>query len=165
MTTCPKCRYTRQPSDTAPEFECPACGVIYTKAKPRLRRQSYSPIVTMKTVAISVFFMLGVAGLIYARHTVSTLRLPEPARMATATSPGSVSVENSPFDGSVRQVEKHLKSFLKDPDSFQAIQWFPVQKDLDGYTVRVRYKAKNSFGGYVVEDKVFLLDRRGNVIP
>lgn len=74
-------------------------------------------------------------------------------------------VANSSYDGSVRQVESHLKRTLKDPESFQAIQWFPVQKDLDGYTVRVRYRAKNSFGGYVVEDKVFLLDRRGNVIP
>lgn len=32
MTTCPKCRYTRQPSDTAPDYECPKCGVVYAKA-------------------------------------------------------------------------------------------------------------------------------------
>ncbi len=32
MKTCPKCRYTRTPSDTAPEYECPKCGVIYAKA-------------------------------------------------------------------------------------------------------------------------------------
>lgn len=31
MTTCPKCGYERQPSDTAPDYECPKCGVIYQK--------------------------------------------------------------------------------------------------------------------------------------
>lgn len=33
--TCPKCAYTRKPQDQAPEYECPNCGVIYAKAKPR----------------------------------------------------------------------------------------------------------------------------------
>lgn len=33
--TCPKCAYTRQLQDQAPEYECPKCGVIYAKAKPR----------------------------------------------------------------------------------------------------------------------------------
>ncbi len=30
--TCPKCRTTRKPSDTAPEWQCPNCGVAYAKA-------------------------------------------------------------------------------------------------------------------------------------
>jgi predicted nucleic-acid-binding Zn-ribbon protein len=29
--TCPKCGYTRQPTDHAPDYECPKCGVIYAK--------------------------------------------------------------------------------------------------------------------------------------
>lgn len=29
---CVKCGYVRQPSDTAPDYECPKCGVIYDKA-------------------------------------------------------------------------------------------------------------------------------------
>jgi hypothetical protein len=32
MTTCPKCNYARQPSDTAPDWQCPNCGVAYAKA-------------------------------------------------------------------------------------------------------------------------------------
>jgi glutaredoxin-like YruB-family protein len=28
---CPKCRYERQPSDTAPDWQCPSCGVAYSK--------------------------------------------------------------------------------------------------------------------------------------
>lgn len=30
--TCPKCHYQRKPTDIAPEYECPNCGVIYAKA-------------------------------------------------------------------------------------------------------------------------------------
>lgn len=31
MNECPKCGYTRTPEDLAPNYECPACGVIYDK--------------------------------------------------------------------------------------------------------------------------------------
>jgi len=39
-TTCPKCNYQRQPIDTAPDYECPKCGVVYAKVvKPSLREE------------------------------------------------------------------------------------------------------------------------------
>lgn len=72
-------------------------------------------------------------------------------------------VYNSPWDGSVRQVERWLKNNLKDPDSFQAIEWSPVTKTSNGFMVRCKYRAKNSFGGYVVEERVFSLDGTGEV--
>lgn len=33
MTTCPKCGYQRTQHDTAPDYECPACGIVYAKYK------------------------------------------------------------------------------------------------------------------------------------
>lgn len=33
LTTCPKCNYMRKPTDTAPDYECPSCGIIYAKAQ------------------------------------------------------------------------------------------------------------------------------------
>lgn len=50
---CPKCRYERQPTDTAPDWQCPSCGIAYSKAEgastqtrtsgaPRIERQSAS---------------------------------------------------------------------------------------------------------------------------
>lgn len=30
---CPKCHYQRQPSDHAPDWQCPSCGVAYVKAR------------------------------------------------------------------------------------------------------------------------------------
>lgn len=31
--TCPKCSYVRTPADSAPEWQCPACGIAYEKFK------------------------------------------------------------------------------------------------------------------------------------
>jgi uncharacterized protein YbjQ (UPF0145 family) len=38
MKICPKCQYARQASDSAPEYECPQCGVIYAKFDPNYVR-------------------------------------------------------------------------------------------------------------------------------
>jgi hypothetical protein len=76
-------------------------------------------------------------------------------------------VYNSPYDASVSQVEIYLKEqYLKDPDSYESISWGTVvlYDDVnDNYMVRHKFRAKNSFGGYDVEDKVFYLDKNGNV--
>ena len=76
----------------------------------------------------------------------------------------SQQVSNSAYDGSVQSVRSYLKKTLKDPDSYQSIEWSSVQKEGDGYFVRHKYRAKNSFGGYVIENKIFYLDSYGNVI-
>lgn len=31
MKKCPKCGHVRQPGELAPDYECPACGVVYAK--------------------------------------------------------------------------------------------------------------------------------------
>ncbi len=73
-------------------------------------------------------------------------------------------VENSPWNGSVRQVERYVKNHLKDPKSYESIEWSPVVQEGSQYRVRHRFRAKNSFGGYTVEDWEFCLDLNGNVI-
>lgn len=82
---------------------------------------------------------------------------------SSSSSSGAI-VENSAWDGSVRQVKAWLKNNLKDPGSTEYIEWSPVSKTDDGgFMVRVKYRSKNSFGGYVVANQVFFLDSRGNV--
>lgn len=74
-------------------------------------------------------------------------------------------VYNSAWDGSVRPVEKYLNEILKDPDSFEAIEWGPVwTKSGQEYRVRCKYRAKNSFGGYVVAHQVFIMNSQGWVV-
>ena len=31
IVTCPKCSYTRTPSDSGPDYSCPSCGIVYAK--------------------------------------------------------------------------------------------------------------------------------------
>jgi hypothetical protein len=77
-------------------------------------------------------------------------------------------VQNSALDASVHQVERHLKNTLKDPKSYDGVEWSAVQEASAGsdykYYVRHKYRAKNSYGGYVIENKVFYLDEKGNVV-
>lgn len=69
--------------------------------------------------------------------------------------------ENSAWDGSVHTVKRYLKDNLKDPDSVQYIEWSPVSmlehKGENYWAVRVKYRAKNSFGGYVVSNQMALI--------
>jgi hypothetical protein len=73
-------------------------------------------------------------------------------------------VANSGWDGAVWQVEYYLERNLKDPDSFEAIEWSHVIDNGNGYAVRCRYRAKNSFGGYNIEEQLFVMDKQGDVI-
>ena len=74
-------------------------------------------------------------------------------------------VSNSSWDGSVKQVKDYILRSAKDPSSVEFIEWSPVQRGTDGtFFVRVKYRAKNSFGGYVVENFIFRLTAEGKVI-
>src|SRR5258708_2380321 len=89
------------------------------------------------------------------------------------TTPGANEiVHNNELDASVYQVENYLKnSYLSDPDSYQEISWSAVFKlneskevGVPKYQVRHKYRAKNSTGAYIAEEKVFRLDYLGNVV-
>lgn len=36
--SCPKCGYVRTPADSAPDWQCPSCGIAYSKFRPPLER-------------------------------------------------------------------------------------------------------------------------------
>jgi len=67
-------------------------------------------------------------------------------------------VENSGWDASVYQVKTYLKENLKDPKSIEYIEWSNVVRSDDYYMVRCKYRARNSFGGYVIENKIFFIN-------
>ena len=85
--------------------------------------------------------------------------------LVLVSSAQAMEVKNSPWDSSVYQVKQWYKKNLKDPDSVQYIEWSPVIKMPNGsYAVRVKYRARNSFNGYVVQEDVCGLNALGNVI-
>ncbi len=85
--------------------------------------------------------------------------------MSSSTNAKREEVYNSGYSGSVHQVITWLKRNLKDPDSFEAIDWGVVKKiEGEGFTTWCRYRAKNSFGGYNIEKIAFILSSSGDVV-
>lgn len=125
---------------------CPHCGKKRPSPRPPTK-------VTRRHLAIASA-ALGVFLMIAAGSQTGTSPVREQAGWA---------VSNGAWNGSVSQVEKYLKANLKDPDSFEAIEWGRVVKGKDFYTVSVKYRAKNSFGGYVITHQGFFLDANGNI--
>mgnify|MGYP001382673009 CR=1 FL=1 len=129
---------------------CPKCGA---KVKKGMGCGS------LLVICLGVLIVVAIA-------TPSSPSSSAPSSSSSSSTPSKPReiVENSAWDGSVRQVERYLKSNLKDPDSYQSIEWSAVSKSSGGgFMVRHKYRAKNSFGGYVIENQVFTLDAQGNV--
>lgn len=88
------------------------------------------------------------------------------ARQQKIDSEAGPKPENSAWDAAVAPVVAFLKANLKDPKSVEYVEWSPVTlMELDQFywAVRVKYRAKNSFGGYVLEQKLFLM-QHGKVV-
>ncbi len=67
--------------------------------------------------------------------------------------------------GAVVPVKMYLKQNLKDPKSVEYISWSKMFRNENGYyQVTVKYRAKNSFGGYVIEENTFLIDSTGTFV-
>ena len=101
--------------------------------------------------------------LILASLAVIVWLAPADAPPAKLKPPVEV-VENSHWDGSVQQVKTWLEKHANDADSLQYVEWSPVQKDPNGYLVRCKFRAKNASGAYVLNENVFRLDAKGNVL-
>lgn len=59
------------------------------------------------------------------------------------------------------------RHYLKDPDSYEGIDWGPsgiYMKENNTYFMMHKYRARNSFGGYVVENPMFILNENGDVV-
>lgn len=68
---------------------------------------------------------------------------------------------NSPWDGSVACVNDYLNKVLLDPYSVKYEEWsavtFITYQDQNFWAVRIKYRAKNAFGAYILEEKVALI--------
>lgn len=66
----------------------------------------------------------------------------------------------SSWDGSHIKLTRHVVSKLKDPDSFQHIETVFGDSPEHGFLVKMEYRAKNSFGGYVVDAVIAVCDKQ-----
>ena len=72
-------------------------------------------------------------------------------------------VFNNPWDDSVDQVARYLKRHTHDADSMEFLEWGKVKASERGYQVRCKFRSRNVLGRYAVQNKLFLLDRQGNI--
>jgi len=129
---------------------CPGCG------EPRPEGGWRKPKTGVLGWAFLIVVLMAMAGRCGSdRPQTTASKTPDKPREA---------VVNSPWDGSVWQAERAIKKRLKDPESFEAVNWGAVVKLQNGYQVACQYRAKNSFGGYVVEQVLVGLDLQGNVV-
>lgn len=61
-------------------------------------------------------------------------------------------------------VQVYLDHTLNDPKSYQSVKWSEVVKFKELYVIQHSYRAKNSFGAYVIETRFFTLDSNAHVV-
>ncbi len=154
-TFCPKCStqlIISERLENNPWIKCPTCNLSFENPHLIKNIQKLSDS-EKSTMSKSLRIAVAIIGIIWAIVHFSE------------SSTSNVKIENSGWDGSVIQVRLYLEHNLKDPDSYESIEWGKVIQVNDNlYKVRHRYRAKNSFGGYNIGDKIFSLDAEGNVI-
>lgn len=186
--TCLKCGHINPKADGGYLEACPQCGAIYTKVERALaaRRAEEPPADAtparrlaagavgaarkpkrnewMVGLLLALLLVLVPMWIYQEVWGVTAKQRRSKATNAAMREADRPVVSNSGWDGSVHQVERYLKRNLKDPSSLNVIEWGNVVPGTDGgFMVRVKYRAKNSFGGYVIEHQVFSLDAQGNV--
>jgi hypothetical protein len=74
---------------------------------------------------------------------------------------------STPWDGRVDAVVEYLKSSLNDYDSSEFVEWSAVKKvEVKGepyWGVRLKLRAKNAFGAYLLRDTYYFI-RQGSVV-
>jgi len=75
--------------------------------------------------------------------------------------------KSSEWDGRVDAVVKYLRRNLNDYDSSEFVEWSPVTKlEVKGepfWVVRLKLRAKNAFGGYILKDTYYFI-RQNEVV-
>lgn len=71
------------------------------------------------------------------------------------------------YNGKVLEVDRYLSRVLNDYDSSEYVEWSPVikvrEKDGPYWAVRLKLRAKNAFGGYILRDTYYYI-RNGQVV-
>lgn len=100
--------------------------------------------------------------ILHAEHPVNPVQQGFP-KTGSSGSDGKPLVFNSPWDNSVEQVYRYLKRHTHDADSVQVLEWGKVKPTNNGYQVRCTFKSKNVLGNVATLNKLFLLDKDGEV--
>lgn len=94
---CPKCGHIRRPTDTAPDYECPRCGIVYAKYLEALHEKAAAadraPAAQQKQGALTpgqtiLGLLVGVGAIWYmSQRQEQTAPTPPPPKAAAASAP------------------------------------------------------------------------------
>lgn len=148
MTKCKACQATI--SEAA--VTCPQCGNPNKKPRTQYGCGTLIGVLVLGFIVVSVW-------------TGNGSQPSKPKAPPTAAELRQQKIENqfSGWDGSHRHLERSVKASLKDPDSYQHIET-RYKDNGDSISVFMNYRAKNSFGGYVVNTVVAKYDLSGNLL-
>jgi hypothetical protein len=134
-------------------IKCPECGNEISKSAKSCPQCGHEK-KARKSFGLGSFILVLVAGF-YLMSAINPSD-PAPAKPAVAAvkTPEELRTEEikkafSPWDGSHRELEKYIKRNLKDPKSYEHIETRYGDKG-DHIFLYTKYRAKNSFGGYVI---------------
>lgn len=173
---CPKCHYVRKASDTAPDYECPKCGIIYAKfdsavaereaalrAKLAMRQAVKEPVPPVEEPPRKVANCPACGGLIAfgikaCPHCGKTKPAPEPKKPTSRAAwilAGLVVLimlrtlgqgDGGGGGGGTAAARALVVSALKDPGS---VIWRNEIRGTDGATLCGEFNSKNGMGGFV----------------
>lgn len=147
--------------------KCKACGAAISSKAPTCPQcgepQKRKPVGCGG--AIAILFVVGIIAAIIAGDPAGTSKgtAPEAALTPEQQRQQKIDAQFSGWDGAHRSLERSVKAGLKDPDSYQHIESRYGDKG-DYILVRMEFRAKNSFGGYVVNVAEGKYDLDGNAI-
>ena len=107
--------------------------------------------------SIFIIAVLSIVGIGWAFYTGQSAAPPLPSTTMPV-------VFNTSYDGSVWQIRDWLKKHAKNPASLKVLHWGKVVDAGSGFTVHVRFTARNAAGADVVSDKLFSLDKDGDIV-
>lgn len=148
LTKCPECK--KEMSSKAKS--CPHCGF----AKPEPTSFGCGSLILI-AIVISIVVSVCSPDKKPSTPAVQTPKTPEQIREET------IKGAFSGWDGSHSNLERYVKKNLKDPDSYEHIETRYGDRG-DHIYVLMKYRAKNSFGGYVIETITATTEIDGTII-
>ncbi len=151
-------------------IKCKACGNAVSKNAPTCPqcgepvKKERKPVGCGGAIGLLVLVLIVAAIIGGERNSVGT-GSSEPSKPKTAAEIRQDKIERqfSAWDGSHRELERWVEANLKDPDSYEHIE--TKYGDQGEYiTVQMKFRAKNSFGGYVVNTAIGKYSLNGNAI-
>lgn len=155
---------------------CPNCGAPVSRAAKKAARKGNKEIGCFGSIFIIVVVVIIAAKIVGGGSPATRNPGPgagpgtgsassAPAKPKTAEEIRQEKIERqfSAWDGAHLKLERSVEDSLKDPDSYEHIETRYGIKG-DRLTVVMTFRAKNSFGGYVVQQAKGVYDIEGNTL-